>query len=533
MCVLKRNLASRIVCASCASFVSALACVVALNAEGESVGATVRTRQGSVRGLIVGKVEEFRGLPYATPPVGDLRWRAPLPPKPFDGVREANSFPAPCVQGNAPAGFPAPSEDCLYLNLYRPAGATEGRKLPVLVYIHGGGFGGGTGSARDGAPLAASNDMIVIMINYRLGPLGWLALPALDAETPRASSGNYGLLDMVAALEWIRENIAAFGGDAAAVTVAGTSAGGIGVCALMTAPLPQPLFARAVIESGECTHTSNFIISHQAALLRGAALAAKAGCADPAMFASCLRSKPAAAVQSAAMGLGQFVSNVGGEVMPRAPMDVIRSGSMRKIPVIVGATHDEQRSGPLNVTGFPATAESFNKYLAGAFGPLAPLVAAQYPLDKFADPAYAAGAAASDSGIPNGIGVCPMLVELGSALAKITQTFAYELNDPRASTVSNFPAFEAGSLHTAEIPFLYAQPGGTRSPEQLQLAARMQRYWATFTRDGRPTDGARAWPALQAGAGDVLRFQPGGDTLVPWAAMSAEHRCEFWAGLGY
>jgi para-nitrobenzyl esterase len=228
------------------------------------------------------------------------------------------------------------------------------------------------------------------------------------------------------------------------------------------------------------------------------------------------------------------VSNVGGEVMPRAPMEVIRSGAMRKFPVIVGATHDEQRTGPLSVTGFPATPATVEKYLAGAFGPLAPLVAAQYPANKFADPAYAAGAAASDSGIPNGIGVCPMLVELGSALAKVTKTFAYELNDPHGSAAPNFPAFEAGSLHTAEIPFLYAeQTGGARSPEQVQLAARMQRHWATFARDGRPTDGSRAWPELRAESGDVLRFQPAGDTIVQWDMLSAEHRCDFWAGLGY
>lgn len=503
--------------------------------EGPSPSSLVRTRQGSVQGITVGNVEQFRGIPYAVPPVGDLRWRAPAPPKPYaGGVLQATSFPAPCVQGAAPAGFPPPNEDCLYLNLYRPAGSKEGKKMPVLLYIHGGGFAGGTGSARDGAPLAASQDMIVIMINYRLGVLGWLGLAALDAETSNgSSSGNYGFLDMVAALRWIQENIAAFGGDRETVTIAGTSSGGIGVCALMTASLHERLFHRAIIESGECTNTSAYIISHQAALLRGANLAAKAGCADPATFLTCLRSKPAAALQAASAGLGTFTANIGGAVLPKAPLEAIEAGDMERIPVIVGATHDEQRRNPIATTGFPATQESYEKYLTSTFGPIAPLVAAQYPPKAFDDPAYAAGAAASDSGIPNGIGVCPMLVELGAALTKVTKTFAYELNDPQGSVIADTPGFQAGSLHTAEVPFLYADASSTRTPSQVQLANRMQRYWGTFARTGRPSDASHEWAALQTGAGGVLRFQPSGDVVIPSATMSSEHRCAFWAQVGY
>jgi para-nitrobenzyl esterase len=504
--------------------------------QGGSSGPPVRTQQGMVQGMTVGNVEQFRGVPYAMPPVGDLRWKAPLPPKPYGGgTLQATSYPAPCMQAAAPAGFPPPNEDCLFLNLYRPTGSTDRKRMPVLMYIHGGGFGGGTASARDGTPLAATNDMIVITINYRLGVLGWLGLAGLDAETTnRSSSGNYGLLDMVASLRWVQENIAAFGGDRNNVTIAGTSVGGIGVCALMTAPNRERLFQKAIIESGECTRTSSFIVSHQAALLQGANFSAKAGCTDPATFTSCLRSKPAAALQTASAGLGAFVSNVGGHVMPKAPMQVIESGEMQPIPVIVGATHDEQKRNPLATTGFPATEQSYEKYLTTTFGQLAPLVAAEYPSKAFADPAYAAGAAASDSGIPNGIGVCPMLAELGSTLSKATKTFAYELNDPQGSVIQGFPGFEVGSLHTAEIGFLYAQIApDTRTTEQMQLAGRMQRYWATFARDGRPMDGTREWSAISTGSGSVLRFQPKGDVLVPWSTMAAEHHCPFWAQLGY
>jgi para-nitrobenzyl esterase len=377
--------------------------------------------------------------------------------------------------------------------------------------------------------------MIVVMINYRLGVLGWLGLAALDAETPNgSSSGNYGFLDMVASLRWLQENVGAFGGDRDNVTIAGTSTGGVSVCALLAAPLKEKLFHRAIVESGECTNTSAFVISHQTALARGANLAAKAGCADPATFASCLRSKPGPALQSAAAGLGNFVANVGGALIPKAPIQAIEQGESERIPVIVGVTHDEQRRNPVATVGFPGTAQSYEKYLTTTFGPLAPLVATEYPAKAFADPAYAAGAAASDSGVPNGIGVCPMLVELGGALAKHTKTFAYELNDPQGSVVTDPPGFEAGSLHTAEIPFLYIDNApGTRSPQQVELAARMQRYWGTFARTGRPADGSHEWAAFSGDAGSVLRFQPKGDVAVPSAAMSADHKCAFWAQIGY
>jgi len=499
--------------------------------ESEPSGVLVRTRQGSAQGLTVGNVEQFLGVPYAAPPLGGLRWRAPIPPKPYSGILQATTFPAPCVQGSAPAGFPTPSEDCLYLNLYRPAGSKVGKRMPVLIYIHGGGFAGGTASARDGMQLAAGNDMIVIMINYRLGSFGWLALAGLDSETPNgSSSGNYGLLDMLAALRWVQDNIAAFGGDRDNVTIAGTSAGGIGGCALMTAQLHERPFQRAIIESGECTSTSAYITSHQAALLQGASFAAKAGCTDSRTFTSCMRSKPTSTLLSASAGLSTFVPNVGGNLMPTAPIKVIESGEMERIPVMVGANHDEQKHNPVATTGFPATEQSYQKYLTNAFGPLASLVASQYPPSAFADPAYAAGAAASDSGLPNGIGVCPMLVELGGTLSKVTKTFACELNDPHGSGLSDSTGYEPGSLHTAEIGFLYIQMAlGKHTTEQEQMAARMQRYWATFVRNGHPTDGAHEWPVLQSGSDSVLRFQPTGDLVVTSATVSAEHRCGFWA----
>ena len=508
--------------------------IAAAQSEGDAPRPTAKAGYGSVHGIVADGVEQFRGLPYAAPPVGNLRWKMASPPAPYPGgVLQAATFPAPCMQGNAPDDLPPPSEDCLYLNLYRPIGTREGRRLPVMVYVHGGGFNGGTASARDGAPLA-SHDIIVVTINYRLGVFGWLSLPGLDAESAAGvASGNYGLTDMAAALRWLQDNIEGFGGDRNNVTLSGTSAGGIGVCALMTTPSRERLFHKAILQSAECTHSTGYITSHSTALRQGATVAAKAGCTDPAAFLACLRAKPAAELQQAAASVGPYTANVGGHLMTRAPIDVMRAGDMPRIPVIVGATRDEQRRSPIATTGFPATPEGFQKYLTNMFGTLAPLVAAKYPPSAFKDPAYAAGAAASDSGVPNGIGVCPMLVELGGVLARTTTTFAYELADPHGSGGPDKTGFEPGSLHTSEIPFLFGRMDPeTRTPAQIELARRMQRYWATFARTGQPQDGATRWAAVGSSKA-VLRFQPAGDAVVDLAALSTEHRCEFWNQIGY
>ncbi len=518
-----------------ASPVVALSIAVSLGSAARAQsGPLVRTRQGWVQGLTAGNVDQFRGISYATAPLGDLRWRAPLPPASFSGVRQATAFPAPCMQSRVTAGLPLPSEDCLYVNVYRPAGSTEHDRMPVLVYIHGGGFGAGTGSTIDGTPLAGTQQMVVVTLNYRLGALGWLALDALDAETRNgSSSGNYGFLDMLAALRWVRDNIDEFGGNPGNVTIAGTSAGGIAVCALITAHLRERLFDKAAIESGECTTTSAFVISHRAALLQGALIAAKAGCTDPGSFTSCLRSAPASAILAASTGVGQITANVGGHLLAQHPIQAITAGDVDQIPVIVGAQHDELRSSPIATTGFPATVASYQLYLTNAFGTLNPLVAAQYPAGAFSDPVYAAGAAASDSGIPSGIGVCPMLIEQGSALSRVTRTFAYEMDDPTGGALSAVPAgFVVGSEHASEISFLYAQLASTRTAGEQQMASRMLRYWGTFARTGRP-EGALPWRALTERSREVIRFQPTEDVLVPWDSMSDQHHCGFWAQVGY
>jgi para-nitrobenzyl esterase len=205
-----------------------------------------------------GGVRAFKGIPYAAPPVGDARWRAPQPVVPWDGVRQADRFGASCVQAQPGSRLPwteefmtqgPVSEDCLFLNVWTAAAVTE--RLPVMAYIYGGGFNEGSSSVAvyDGASLAARG-VVVVTINYRTGPLGFLVHPALSAESPHKVSGNYGLLDQIAALAWVQRNIAAFGGDPTAVTIFGQSAGAISVADLMRSPLAKGLFARAIAQSG-------------------------------------------------------------------------------------------------------------------------------------------------------------------------------------------------------------------------------------------------------------------------------------------
>src|SRR5580698_6217355 len=202
-------------------------------------GPIVKVRQGEVQGIVADGVAVYKGLPFAAPPVGDLRWRVPQLPAKWSGVRAANAFSSTCAQ----------AEDCLYLNVYEPADAKRGAKLPVMVWIHGGAFLFGSGSAYDGSQFARQG-VVIVTVNYRLGRFGWFAHPALTAENPKGPLGNYGLMDQVAALNWVADNIAEFGGNPKNVTIFGESAGAISVNYLMLAPQAKGLFNKALSESG-------------------------------------------------------------------------------------------------------------------------------------------------------------------------------------------------------------------------------------------------------------------------------------------
>ncbi|HTU29466.1 MAG TPA: carboxylesterase family protein [Solirubrobacteraceae bacterium] len=254
-----------------------------------SRGPVVMTAQGKVRGLATRTTDEFLGVPYAAPPVGRLRWRAPQPAARWRGVRPARTLPPACPQNESPDGPPSTDESCLYLDVYRPRGVKAGARVPVLFWIHGGGLTTGSATEYNGSLLAGSDRIEVVSVNYRLGVLGYFAPPWLSRRAPAGRSADYGLLDQEAALRWTHRNIARFGGDPRRIAIAGESAGGYSVCALLTSPAVRGLFSRAIIESGSCVSTPLAGAERQSA-----AFARSLGCDHASSAMRCLRSLSAA-----------------------------------------------------------------------------------------------------------------------------------------------------------------------------------------------------------------------------------------------
>ncbi|MGN9793234.1 carboxylesterase/lipase family protein [Streptomyces sp. OZ13] len=353
-------------------------------------GPVVTTRYGQVRGKAGQTANSYLGIPYAAPPVGSQRWKPPSPPGRWPGVRAATTPGNPCMQGAASspwgdlAGPGTPSEDCLYLNVHTPAQRAL-HKRPVMVWIHGGGFTVGSGTFYDGSNLAAKGDVVDVTFNYRLGAFGYLAHPGLAEESPQGISGNYGLLDQQAALRWVRDNIAAFGGDPDNVTVFGESAGGGSVCQHLVSPRAIGLFHRAVAQSG-CGFPLPTQESQQD---RGATWANSLGCADVA----CLRTRPADQVLGASLNpTARWAPNVDGKVLPLQVTDALERGRFHRVPVLQGTTADEGRltvATTYDLAGRQLTAAGYPVAVRALYGERTDEILARYPLSDHGTPAEA------------------------------------------------------------------------------------------------------------------------------------------------
>ena len=482
----------------------------------------VSTDRGGLRGKVVGSVEQFLGVPYAAPPTGDRRWTAPAPAPRWTGVRDATERSNSCLQAND-STLPT-NEDCLYLNVYRPAHMHPVHSLPVLVWIHGGSNKNGAGNLYDPSEWVSKTGIIVVTLNYRLNVFGFLALPSLDAEADDTSSGNYGLLDQQAALRWVHRNIAAFGGNAFNVTIAGHSAGAVDVCAHLVSPTAAGLFSKAILQSNECKSTS-----HAAALQNGEAIAAALGCADMTTSAACLRAKTATQLQTE--GASTIGPNISGRVLPLSPDDAFLSGQWNHAPILLGSAHDEANGAVLAKVGYKLDINQYKRAVFFRFGSLAPAVLAEYKLEDYSDPAFAFAAENTDSRIACGMS------RLTQQLSAITATFRYEFADPNppAPMSWNIPAdVPIGSYHGSELQYLFDVEKSESAPlseAQRDLAARMMRYWANFAKRGNPNGpGLVRWPHDEFNTQHILSFRPAGDAVID--TFDEDHHCAFWGLAG-
>jgi para-nitrobenzyl esterase len=481
----------------------------------------VSLSDGQIRGKQAGGTDDYLGIPYAAPPVGPLRWRAPQIPAHWHGIRSAIRFAPHCSQPAGVFGRASTSEDCLYLNVFAPAGHRRSG-LPVMVWIHGGGFVGGESDDYDPSRLVADG-VIVVTVNYRLGALGFLAHPALAAH-PGGPTGDYGLMDQQAALRWVRGNIRTFGGDPRNVTIFGESAGGQSVLLQLASTGARGLFAKAIAESGGYALSPVPLAAAESA---GRAFAAKTGCAS--QTAACLRNLPVRTILADQDQTGAS-ADLDGQVLTEPLKAALSSGSFSHVPVINGSNHDEWRLFVALATfeGHPVTAANYQPMIASTLHVtpgIAAVIAAQYPLSGYRSPAIALSTLGTDA-----IFACPSLL-LDQAMAQYVPTYAYEFNDENAPSPYPSPGFAYGATHASELQYLFGLPAsahGSLSAQQQQLAAAMRQEWTSFARSGVPSaTGAPAWPRFTTGTQGMLSLVP--PEPATETSFAAEHHCAFWA----
>jgi para-nitrobenzyl esterase len=482
----------------------------------------------AVSGLRGDGVDRFLGLRYGAAPTGAARWSLPAAPAPLpaNSVHDG-TVPAPrCPQSAAGLAARDESEDCLFLNVYRPSTPARAPRA-VLVYVHGGGATSGSANDHDGSALAREGDIIVVTINYRLGALGFMNSALLAAEGADRQAGNYALHDIKLALEWVRDAIGRFGGDPARVTLAGESAGGTLVCPLLAWPQVQGLFRAAIISSDDCLHDVDRLPQARA---RAAALAARLDCADSA----CLRRRSPAALLAAGGFAAPSIAADG--IVRDYPAARIASGQWHPIPLLIGANRDEGRIAARGF--FKYTDSQYQAWLGGLLSPAAHATVARAYQDDHADAplasAYRASAIITDSGM-RGFGGCSV-ARLVQAAARVAPVYFYQFED-RGGAPADPSQFAFGAAHAAELAYLwpgaaFAQQRARLDPAQRRLAATMRAYWAAFVRDGRPT-GAQlpAWPAMNGAGAQYLALDPARTRAEPLARYRQQHRCALWDSL--
>jgi para-nitrobenzyl esterase len=544
-----------------AAAVLALGAVAAPAFSAEAL-ATVQTANGPVQATVRGDMRAYFGIPFAAPPVGDLRWRAPAPAAPWATPIARTKSAAACLQTGPESPFrtKGDSEDCLYLDVHTPTGIGP---FPVMVWIHGGAFTTGDASTYSDPSPMVSRGVIVVAIHYRLGAMGFLAHPAL--RDGGGSAGNYGMMDQQAALRWVRDNIAAFGGDPKNVTIFGESAGGFSVLTHLGSPLSKGLFDKAIIQSGaygvagQLTQAQMEAKSATALAKALASPEAGAACAGPAPTAECLRAVPSSLVRKELMNpfaasVGNLVPSIDGKVLPQTIQAAFAAGANNKVPVINGSNEDENllfialgemgarfsakppnfnpadRSFLMSAEAYPKAAEG----LAGQAGvSAADLTDKYYPLARFGSdpalqPSLASGAAGTDSTFScNGANVSARIAAQGAPI------WMYEFRDQTALPLFGMfggkygLSLPQGAAHAFELPYLFGMASANQNAEQKALQATMSTYWTNFARTGNPNGGGTpAWKGFKGGTVQALDVASGGGVkAMPTAAFLDQHHC--------
>ena len=507
-------------------------------------GTLVHIADGPVCGLTAHAQTSYLDIPYAAPPLGKLRWQPPQPATPWTSTLPATRRSPECLSPGFPPGSPptaGTSENCLYLEVQKPAGAKPGENLPVMFEIHGGGFLG-TARTDNGANLVRSGPVIYVFANYRLGILGFLADKALGAH-----SGDYGLQDQQFALRWVQDNIARFGGDPHNVTIFGESAGGASVCDQVASPTAKGLFQRGISISGFYNFNDNTIWwpadcktnlqTEGQAQQEGATFAASVGCGNAANAAACLRAVPAATLAEKG---GQFLEPfaggaigpiANGTTLPVSPAEAFKTGQVNKVKLMIGVGRDEFNGGIY--ANFPGhtivadTAAQYQQLVRQQFGSLASTVLRLYPLQRYPSPSPFI---AYRTVMADAFSVCPALAS-DAQVSKYIPVYAYEDDDSDSppSPTSTPETQPLGAYHSAINRMVHDYPASLDA-NQRTLQDQVLAEWTGFARTGWPNvSHTPQWTPYTGRSPMVMSLMPGGDsTLVPASAIMTEHNCAFW-----
>jgi para-nitrobenzyl esterase len=522
-----------VACAACGSDSSTKGDAGAPSAEG-GPGSDIVTvpNVGMIAGSSTATMRSFKGIPYAAPPVGPLRWKAPQKAAPLASVLDATKFGSGCVQDQSPFGMGSTDEDCLFLNVYAPTGSGP---YPVMFWIHGGAFLSGESNEYDASELVAQG-VVVVTINYRLGMLGFLADPVIDNGAGAAST-NYGLLDQQLALQWVQDNIASFNGDKTNVTIFGESAGGFSVHSQLVMPNAHGLYQKAIVESGAYGNTLQ--PSLDTADTQGQTFATNAKCPDPCT-ADFLRGLSATDVLAAqdALKLQTLLPPTDGTVIPTAGVGMsLASGKYEQVPVIEGTNHDEWALFVglyvIQTNTKLVTEMDYETAAAATLGvsqSIANSVIGPYPLANYMmNPNLALTAAGTDV-----VFACPGRVA-AQQLSANKPTYEYEFSDQNAPELllpipPADPTFEYHAAHASELTFLWNLPiptGMALTSDEQALSATMVKYWTQFAKTGDPNvSGNPTWPPYTSANDSILTLDTPAANVQVTTSFKTDHKCQ-------